>query len=148
GLLFAVFMASAALVSLPSGFLADRFGRKNALMFAILAQGLTQVGTGMTHSIPLLYGLQLCGGLGAAFMQTALMAAVADLAPANRMGQSMGWLTLSFQVGFLAGPALAGVALEVTDYQGDLLLMSVLYALAIPVALLGVKTGPLRRGQP
>jgi MFS family permease len=148
GLLFAVFMASAAVLSLPSGFLADHFGRKRALVFAIASQGATQLGAGLTHSVPLLYLLQVGGGLGAAFMQTSLMAAVVDTAPAARMGQAMGWLTLAFQAGFLAGPAIAGVALELTTYQGDLVFMSSLYALALPVALLGVRAGPHRRGQP
>jgi MFS family permease len=149
GLLFAVFMAAAAVLSLPSGFLADHFGRKRALLFAIVAQGATQLGAGLTHSVPLLYLLQVGGGLGAAFMQTSLMAAVADGAPTGRMGQAMGWLTLAFQAGFLAGPAIAGVALEFTNYQGDLVLMTVLYGLALPAALFGVRAGPLRpRGRP
>ena len=148
GLLFAVFMASAATLSLPSGFIADRFGRKRILVFAIFVLGTSQLGAGLTHSIPLLFGFQLCGGLGAAFLQTGVMAAVADATPSSRMGQAMGWLTLSFQMGFLAGPALAGLALQFIDFQRDLLLTSALYGISVPLVILGVKAGPLRKGRP
>ena len=148
GLLFATFMASAAAVSLPSGFLADRFGRKRTLLFALLIQGLSQLGTGLTHSIALIYVFQLCGGLGAAFLQTGVMAAITDSVPSNRMGRAMGWLTLSFQAGFLAGPAVAGVALQFIDYQRDLVLTGALYLVALPGVLVGVRDGPLLRGRP
>jgi MFS family permease len=148
GLLFAVFMASAAILSLPSGFIADRFGRKRVLVFAICVLGASQLGAGLTHNIPLLFGFQFAGGLGGAFLQTGVMAAVADATPASRMGQAMGWLTLSFQMGFLAGPAVAGVALQFVDFQHDLLLMSALYGVSLPIVLFGVTAGPVRKGRP
>jgi MFS family permease len=148
GLLFAVFMASAATLSIPSGFIADRFGRKRVLVFAICVLGASQLGAGLTHSIPLLFVFQFCGGLGGAFLQTGVMAAVADATPPARMGQAMGWLTLSFQMGFLAGPAVAGVALQFINFQQDLLLMALAYAISLPLVVFGVKPGPVRKGRP
>jgi MFS family permease len=64
------------------------------------------------------------------------------------MGQAMGWLTLSFQMGFLAGPAVAGLALQLVDFRHDLLLMSALYGISLPIVLLGVTAGPVRTGKP
>jgi MFS family permease len=148
GLLFAVFMAAAAALSLPSGFIADRFGRKRILVFAIFVLGVSQLGAGLTHSIPLLFAFQFCGGLGGAFLQTGVMAAIADAAPTSKMGQAMGWLTLSFQVGFLAGPALAGLALQFVSFQQDLLVASAAYGISLPIVLFGVRAGPVRRGAP
>ena len=51
-------------------------------------------------------------------------------------------------MGFLAGPAVAGLALQIVDFQRDLLLMGVLYGVSLPLVLFGVKAGPVRKGKP
>ncbi|HLQ62949.1 MAG TPA: MFS transporter [Candidatus Acidoferrales bacterium] len=135
GLLFSASTLVAALLSLPSGLLSDRFGRRALLIFSIAVSAVSQVATAYTTSVPVLYVWQLMWGLAGGAGNAAIFAAVTDLVPARRLGRAMGWLTLSFQMGFLAGPALAGIALRFLDLRQDLLATTALLVLAVPSSL-------------
>jgi MFS family permease len=134
GLLFTTFTVTAALLSLPSGLLADRFGRRNMVIFSLLVLGLSQLLAGFTHDIRVLFASQLLGGLGAGASQTSVMSALADLVPVERMGRAMGWLTLSFQTGLLAGPAVAGILLRWLTLQQDILVTTIPVIVALGLA--------------
>ena len=52
----------------------------------------------------------------------------------ERMGRSMGWLTLAMQTGFLAGPAVAGILLRWLTLEQDLLVTTIPVGLALILA--------------
>jgi MFS transporter, DHA1 family, multidrug resistance protein len=131
GLLFSTFTITAALLSLPSGLLADRFGRRNMVVISLLALGVSQLTAGLTHDVRVLFATQLLGGIGGGALQTAVMAALADLVPIERMGRSMGWLTLAMQTGFLGGPAVAGILLRWLTLEDDLLITTIPVGVAL-----------------
>jgi MFS family permease len=145
GLLFSVGTVTAAGLSLPAGFLADRFGKRTLLLGSIVIAGVCQLGLGVAQSVPPLFVWQaLAGGAGAAG-QAALMAALVDAVPSSRLGRAMGWLTLAFQVGFLLGPAAAGTSLQWLSLQGALTVSSLLFVLALVMTLVGIPGLPRRR---
>jgi MFS family permease len=131
GLLFSTFTITAALLSIPAGLLADHFGRRNLIIFSLLALGASQLVAGRTGSVQVLFATQVLGGVGASASLTALMAVLADRVPVQRIGRSMGWLTLSMQTGNLAGPAVAGVLLRWVDLQESLLVTTIPVGLAL-----------------
>lgn len=149
GLLFSLTTFSAALLSLPAGMLADRLGRRPMLLISVITGGVSQVGIAFSSSIELDYLWQAMGGIAGAATQASLWAAVADAAHGRRLGRSMGWLTLSMQMGFLIAPALAGQALHVLSVERDILVTAVLYVVSL-VALPSVGraaargVGPIR----
>ena len=146
GLLFSVFTITAAGLSLPAGFLADRFGRRSLILFAILTGGVAQLGMAAATSVGPWYLWQLLGGLGMGASQAALFAALADAAPGRRLGRAMGWLTFSMQVGFLIGPALTGLSLQWLNLQTALAASTGLFGLALVVTLFGISpTTAVRR---
>jgi MFS family permease len=134
GLLFSTFTVTAALLSIPAGLLADRFGRRNLVVFSLLSLGSSQLMAGLTQDIHVVFVSQLLGGIGGGASQTALMAALADRVPMERMGRSMGWFTLSMQTGFLAGPAVAGILLRWLSLEQDLLVTTIPVGLALVLA--------------
>lgn len=144
GLLFSVGTITAAGLSLPAGFLADRFGKRSLLLLSIVIGGVSQVGMGLATTVPPLFVWQALAGVGAGATQAALMAALVDAVPSARLGRAMGWLTLAFQVGFLAGPAAAGTSLQWLDLQTALIVSSVLFALALAMTLTGIRPSPGR----
>jgi len=109
GLLFSTFTITAALLSLPSGLLADRFGRRTMVVLSLLALGLSQLIAGLTHDVRVIFATQLLGGIGGGALQTAVMAALADLVPIERMGRSMGWLNAGFGLAAVAGVPAVGI---------------------------------------
>ena len=146
GLLFSTFTVAGAVLSLPSGLLADRFGRRNLIVFSLVMGGGSQLLAGLTSSFPVLFVAQLLGGIGGGASQTALMAALADRVPVERMGRSMGWFTLAMQTGFLAGPAVAGILLHWLTFSQDLVVTTIPTGIALVLAF-GIGHEGHRRGQ-
>lgn len=142
GLLFSVTTVTAAGLSLPAGFLADRFGKRKLLLFSIATGGASQLGLGLATSVAPMYFWQALGGVGAAASQAALMAALVDVVPASRLGRALGWLTLAFQVGFLVGPAAAGLALEWADLQIVITASTALFGLTLVLTLASIPPSP------
>ena len=137
GLLFTVFTVTAATLALPAGFLADRFGRRSLVLFAVVMSGVSHLGLAAPGSV------------------LPLFAALADVVPGSRLGRAMGWLTFSMQAGFLVGPAACGLALRWLSLQGTLalsagflgaaLLLSLLIPSAARIEISWNLTGPLRQ---
>jgi MFS family permease len=135
GALFSVSTLAAALLSLPSGILVDRFGTRSLLGLSFLLAAISQLATAATPSVLPLFIWQVVGGLAAGAQQAALFSAVTEATPGSRLGRSMGWLTFSMQVGFFLGPSIAGIALRWIDIRTDIALTTALLLFAIPGAL-------------
>ena len=144
GLLFSVGTVTAAGLSLPAGFLADRFGPRTLLLVSIVIGGVCQAGMGLAQSVPPLWAWQALAGVGAGAAQAALMSSLVGVVAPGRLGRAMGWLTFAFQVGFLVGPALAGMSLQWLDLRTALTISSVLFAVALAFTLWGIPATPGR----
>jgi MFS family permease len=138
GLLYTVFTVAAAGLALPAGALADRLGRRSLIVGATILGGVSQLGLGLSGAVAPMFLWQVLAGLASGGSQSAMYAAVGDAVPAARLGRAIGWLTLSFQFGFLAGPALAGISLNFLSLQQALLASAAPFALAAILAVVGV----------
>src|SRR6266705_3392143 len=90
GALFSVATLAAALLSLPSGVLIDRFGARSLLVIAFALSAISQVAVALSTTVVPLFIWQIVGGLGAGAQQAALFSAVTESVPSNRLGRSMG----------------------------------------------------------
>jgi MFS family permease len=135
GALFSVSTLAAALLSLPSGILVDRFGARSLLGLSFLLAAISQLATAATASVLPLFIWQVVGGLAAGAQQAALFSAVTEATPGSRLGRSMGWLTFSMQAGFFLGPSIAGISLRWLDIRTDIAVTTALLLFAIPGAL-------------
>jgi MFS family permease len=106
-------MASAYLVAnfvfqYPSGWLADRWGRKPLIIFSLVTQAaLSLIYLAITDPI-LFVVLRFAEGMVAASFLPAARALIADAVPPEKRGESYGIFTAFFNGGFLLGPALGG----------------------------------------
>ena len=135
GALFSVSTLAAALLSLPSGVLVDRFGARALLSISFVLAAASQLATAATPSVLPLFLWQVVGGLAAGAQQAALFSAVTESASGSRLGRVMGWLTFSMQAGFFLGPSIAGIALRWIDVRTDIAVTTVLLLFAIPGAI-------------
>ena len=140
GALFSVSTLAAALLSLPSGVLVDRFGARALLSISLVLAAGSQLATSATTTVPPMFIWQIVGGLAGGAQQAALFSAVAESAPSGRLGRSMGWLTFSMQAGFFLGPSVAGIALRWIDVRTDIAVTTALILFAIPGALIASGT--------
>ncbi len=146
GALFSAATLAAALLSIPSGVLIDRFGARALLGFSVLVSVISQLGIAATATVLPLFIWQVVGGLGAGAQMAALLSAITESVPSNRLGRAMGWLTLSMQAGFFLGPSIAGLALTVLDVRIDVAVTTAMLLLAAPGVLVAGGTPQSRRG--
>ena len=146
GALFSVSTLAAALLSLPSGLLIDRFGARRLLWISFVLMAASQLATAATTTIFPLFVWQVVGGLGGGAQQAALFSAVTESVPGNRLGRSMGWLTFSMQAGFFIGPSVAGLALALLPVRTDIAVTTALMLFAVPGALVATGTRQSARG--
>ena len=140
GALFSVSTLAGAFLSLPAGLLVDRFGARNLLAASLVATAFSQLASAFTTTVPPLFLWQIVGGLAAGAQQSALFSAVTESVSRGRLGRAMGWVTLSMQLGFSVGPALAGILLKWIDLRTDIAVTTALLALTVPGAIAASQT--------
>lgn len=107
-------MASAYLISnfafqYPSGWLADRWGRKPMLIVSLAGQAaLSLLYLAVTDPV-LFVALRFGEGIFAAAFLPSARALIADAVPAEKRGEAFGIFSAFFNAGFLLGPALGGL---------------------------------------
>jgi MFS family permease len=109
---------SRALVSYPSGALADRWGRKPVLMLGLVVSLLGAVAIGVVvplGSAPLFFVALTIFALGSAGSQQQRRLSAADLFPPSRRAQGLGYVLTGSLVGAFMGPVLITGAQALAD---------------------------------
>src|ERR671923_2897943 len=96
--------------SLPSGWLAARWGVKPTLLLGLTLLGVTSLVFAFAESIVLLDAARFVQGVGGACMWAAGMAWLVSATPAERRGELIGSALAAAIVGVLLGPVLGGAA--------------------------------------
>ncbi|NUT10358.1 MAG: MFS transporter [Nonomuraea sp.] len=128
----------------PAALLAERFGRLRVIMvgMAIFAAG-TILGAVVQNPVATMVTLCLAAAGAAGFMINAVVV-LWNLAPSARVvGTYTGLYTVGWAGGALAGPALVGLAVDLTGWHLMLLHITVLAVIAI---VLVVRVDRLQRG--
>jgi MFS family permease len=146
GALFSVATVFAALLSMPSGLLIDRFGARRLLALSIAVAAVSQLAIAATTTVVPLFLWQAVGGLGFGATQAAFFSAITESVEKGRLGRAMGWLTFSMQAGFFIGPSVAGVALQWLDLRTDIAVSTALLVFALPGVLAASRTRQSGRG--
>ena len=109
GAMGSAYLISNFLFQYPSGWLADRWGRKPIMVCSLLGQAALSL-VYLAISDPVLFvALRFAEGMiSAAFLPSA-RALIADAVPAEKRGESYGIFSAFFNGGFLFGPALGGL---------------------------------------
>jgi MFS family permease len=90
------------------GVLADRRGRKIVLLIGMAVAAIAPLGYLVVKSIMPMMLIRAFHGISIAAFATGYTALVADLAPEQRRGEVMGYMSLVSPIGTAIGPALGG----------------------------------------
>jgi MFS family permease len=110
GILSAAYPAGTFAGSLPSGWLAARWGVKPTLLLGLTLLGVTSLVFAFAHTIVLLDAARFVQGVGGACMWAAGMAWLVSATPPDRRGELIGSALAAAIVGVLLGPVLGGAA--------------------------------------
>jgi MFS family permease len=147
GIALAAYAVPIALLSLPLGRAADRFGRKALLILGLLLVAAGSVLIAESRSLELLIAARVIQGIGSAASWISALALVSDTAPPGRRGESIGAALAATGVGSIAGPALGGVAADVLSYEAPFLIVAAI-ALALAGTAVALLPAGVKRSQP
>ncbi|MCP4139837.1 MAG: MFS transporter [Chloroflexi bacterium] len=115
GILFALFSISNFVGSIFGGALTDRFGRKNVVIFSLIATSISSVFMGLASELEVFYLIAVLSGIFSVG-GPARQAMVADLLPEKKRAQGFGILRVSHNLSVAIGPAIGGLLLGITSY--------------------------------
>lgn len=142
GLINGAFMLMAGLLSIPSGLVSDRLGRRLPLLggLALLAGSSFLL---YWSSSPLqMAGVYLLFGVGLSAFSPTLMSYVADVTPPEVLGQAFGWYTMALYGGMTIGPAAGGLLGRALGLRQVFLVSGALIFVMFWVALFFLPTPP------
>ncbi len=106
GVAFGAFAISALLLRPVAGRLTDAYGRRPLMVGGALLFAVTAAVTAHAGSLALLIALRLLQGVAEAAFFVASFAALADLAPADRLGEALSIGSLGLYAGLAVGPLI------------------------------------------
>ena len=91
------------------GRLSDRIGRRPVLLISLAISAIGYTIWGAANSLEMLFVSRIIAGFGNANLAVA-QAYIADVTPEDYRSQGMGMIGAAFGLGFVLGPAIAGIA--------------------------------------
>jgi MFS family permease len=134
------------------GWTADRFGRRNALALSMFSSAVTLLLLSQAQSLPLIIVLTTLAGLTGEMYRPAAAALLTDLTPAGERIPAFALNRLAINLGFAAGPAVAGLLAERSFFLlflGDALTSAAFGVIALTTLPEGlrIRRGEERRGE-
>ena len=102
------YIVAAAIMTPPSGFLANRFGRKRVLMVAVVGFVAASVLCGIAQSLPEIVAFRLLQGVFGAALVPIGQSILLDINTPEERGSAMALFGVSVMVGPVLGPVIGG----------------------------------------
>jgi MFS family permease len=118
GLLGSLTLIASAIGGLIFGVIADRFGRRRALMGSILIYSVFTAACGFASSVVMLAVFRICLGLGMGGEWASGAALVSETWPAEHRGKALGIVQSSWAVGYAAAAVVAAIVLPLWGWRG------------------------------
>lgn len=139
-------MASSYLISnflfqYPSGWIADRWGRKPVMILSLFLQAVVSASYLLITNPILFVVVRFAEGAVAAAYLPSARALITDAIPQERRGEAFGIYSAFFNTGFLLGPALGGF-LAATGYASAFIGAVIFRLVAIVIIVVLVKPLP------
>lgn len=134
GLLVGMYAAVGLLVAIPFGVLANRFGRKILVFLGLACLTIASIGFVFAPTYTWLVVARAAQGLGASAVWVGGLTMAGDLSPDSSMGRSLAWISGSWSLGSIVGPALGGLGTVRTPF----VLYAILSGAALITALLAL----------
>ena len=142
GIVLGAFAVSSLLMRPFAGRLADRRGRRTALIAGAVITVVASFGHLVADSVPLLVTMRLLLGVGEALFFVAAFAAATDLAPPHRRGEALSLISLSLYLGLAIGPVIGETLLSWFGFAAAWIAASVIALAAIFLSWLAPETLP------
>ncbi len=130
GFLFASFGVTLLTVSMPSGALSDRIGRRPPLVGGMILLALASLLFAFATTLPWLFAARLAQGAADAVTWVVGFALIADLYPSEARGAITGTVMMGTSFAFMIGPSLGGWLYELGGIRMPFLAVGVMAGIA------------------
>lgn len=117
GLLYTLTLLASGVGGVIFGFIADRIGRKRALMLSILTYSICSFGSGLSTSVLMLAGFRFVLGLGMGGEWNTGATLVAETWPTNLRAKAIALVQSSWAIGYAFAALVAGIVLHYADWR-------------------------------
>jgi len=135
GFINSAFYLMAGFLSLPFGFVSDRWGRKLLASLGLLVLTGASFMLYFSNTFVQLTWAYIFIGIGVAAFSPTMMSFVADISPATHLGRSYGWYTTAIYCGMSLGPAAGGFLAQTSGFLQVFLISGVLVFLNFWIVL-------------
>jgi MFS family permease len=131
GAMASSFLLSNFVFQYPTGWIADRWGRKRVMVIGLAVEAALSLVYLVINNAELFIALRFVEGMVGAALLPPARALIAEVVPDERRGQAYGIFSSFFNAGYLVGPAVGGV-LAVAGY-GSVFVGSFAFRLAAAI---------------
>ncbi len=117
GFLYTLTLLASGIGGVGFGFLADRLGRRRALMLSILTYSVCSFASGLSTSVPVLAGFRFLLGLGMGGEWNTGATLVAETWPDELRARAMAVVQSSWAIGYALAALVAGVVLRYSNWR-------------------------------
>lgn len=146
GIAIASFSVASLVLRPIVGWLTDRFGRRPLLVGGSVLTVAALVLHLVANDLPLFIVARSMLGAGEGFFFVSALAAASDLAPDERRGEALSFLSLSLYLGIAIGPPVAEVLLGAGSYSMVWIAAAAVAGLAVALSWLVPESAPSRIG--
>ncbi len=111
------YVIAAAIMTAPSGWLANRFGRKNVFLVSVAGFTIASMLCGIAASIEEMVAFRLLQGFFGAALVPLSQATMLDIYPPERRGAAMALWGMGVMIGPIVGPTLGGYLTQAYDWR-------------------------------
>jgi DHA2 family multidrug resistance protein len=111
------YIVASAIMTPPTGWLADRFGRKRLFLASVIGFTIASVLCGAAQSLEQMVLFRLLQGVFGAALVPLSQAVLFDIYPRERHGQAMALWGVGVMVGPILGPTLGGWLTDAFDWR-------------------------------
>lgn len=126
GLVVSVFFFSYALMQIPGGWLADRFGSNIVALIAILLWSIFTAMTGMAWSLVSLLFIRILFGIGEGAYPTASLKAVSEVFPQSQRPKAVTGMLSSNYVGSAIAPLIIAPLILAVGWRSTFYIIGVI----------------------
>lgn len=143
----AAFLLSNLLCMLPSGRLADLYGRKRIFLWGGVVFALGSLLIAVTTNLPMLLLCRVIQGIGSAMFFTTGIAIIGGVYEAKQRGAALGWLVSAVYLGLTCGPLFGGWVTEAWGWKA-IFLLPIPLVLMVLLATTSIMKGEWRSATP
>ncbi len=134
------YVLALAALTLVGGALADRYGRKEAVVAGTIIFGIASIACAAAPSVSILVAMRIVQGIGAAILTPASLALLGEVYPRNERSAAIGAWAGASALTTTLGPVLGGWLTESLGWE-SIFLINPPIALAAVLILLGLPAG-------